>query len=357
MERQRPGFLATMLLLCVALVPLASGAQAGADPYAAAPGHRFPAQQVETTDTDPAAGNETTPGGTDGVILSVDVYENGSAAWHIEYRTRLDDRAGREAFKQLQRDLESGSAASSEGFYSRIKGTVGAAEETTGREMAATDFDVRTTVRRIPREYGVVVYSFQWNGFATRGDDGLRVGDALDGFFLSAGERLVVSWPEGYERAAVEPTPDAERERTVVWRGPTSFGSGGPELRLTEQAWAGPGLHSVAVAAGLVAFAAGIWTLRRRLDQPSIQLGAGLFDDETDDGDLLSNEERVVRLLRERGGRAKQQEVAEEFGWTEAKTSYVVSNLREEQWIRSFRIGRENVLSLADSLDGTQSEA
>ncbi|MCU4800427.1 hypothetical protein OB920_08605 [Halobacteria archaeon HArc-gm2] len=355
MQRPRPGLLTTALILCVAVVPLATSVQAVPYAQAVAPDQRLPAQQVEGTDTgSPPASNETTPTGTDGVILSVDLYENGTAGWEIEYRTRLENRDDRTAFSRLQRNLESDARNASGGFHDRIRGTVAAAESATGREMAATEFDVRTTVRRIPREYGVVVYSFRWDGFATGEDGELRAGDALEGFFLSGGERLVVTWPEGYELDAVEPTPDAQRERTVVWRGPTTFGAGGPQLTLSQQPLAGTSPVPVAAAVGVVALAAGTWALRGRVGTPPAPSLARLLDDGSggDDAELLSNEERVVRLLEERGGRVKQQEVANELGWTEAKTSYVVSNLREEQWIRSFRMGRENVLSLADSFDG-----
>jgi hypothetical protein len=65
--------------------------------------------------------------------------------------------------------------------------------------------------------------------------------------------------------------------------------------------------------------------------------------------ELLSNEERVVRLLEEHGGRLKQQAVVAELDWTEAKTSQVVSDLRETGDVESFRLGRENVLSLPDA--------
>jgi hypothetical protein len=73
--------------------------------------------------------------------------------------------------------------------------------------------------------------------------------------------------------------------------------------------------------------------------------------DEVDDGpppELLSNEERVLRLLDQHGGRIKQQQVAGELDWTDAKTSQVVSELREAGELESFRLGRENVLTLPD---------
>jgi uncharacterized membrane protein len=64
--------------------------------------------------------------------------------------------------------------------------------------------------------------------------------------------------------------------------------------------------------------------------------------------ELLSNEERVLQLLRENGGRMKQKQVAEQLDWTAAKTSQVVGDLREDEEVDAFRLGRENVLTLPD---------
>ena len=64
------------------------------------------------------------------------------------------------------------------------------------------------------------------------------------------------------------------------------------------------------------------------------------------DDDLLSNEEQVLRLIESEGGRMKQKRVAEELDWTAAKTSQVVTGLRDEGDLDGFRLGRENVLSL-----------
>jgi uncharacterized membrane protein len=72
---------------------------------------------------------------------------------------------------------------------------------------------------------------------------------------------------------------------------------------------------------------------------------------------LLSNEERVLRLLEENGGRMKQQEVAGELDWTAAKTSQVVGDLRDEDELGSFRLGWENVLTLPDvEIDGSSGD-
>lgn len=53
----------------------------------------------------------------------------------------------------------------------------------------------------------------------------------------------------------------------------------------------------------------------------------------------------------------KQQQLVDELGWTDAKTSSVVSQLRENGTIDSFRLGRENVLHLPDTNDATEPDA
>jgi uncharacterized membrane protein len=64
---------------------------------------------------------------------------------------------------------------------------------------------------------------------------------------------------------------------------------------------------------------------------------------------LLSNEEQVLQLLESNGGRLKQQQVAGELDWTDAKTSQVIGGLRDEDKVETFRIGRENVVTLPDT--------
>ncbi|MFD1571640.1 DUF7345 domain-containing protein [Halorubrum laminariae] len=66
------------------------------------------------------------------------------------------------------------------------------------------------------------------------------------------------------------------------------------------------------------------------------------------DEELLSNEEQVLRLIEANGGRMKQKRVAESLDWTAAKTSQVVTGLRDDNELDGFRLGRENVLSLPD---------
>jgi hypothetical protein len=58
-------------------------------------------------------------------------------------------------------------------------------ENETGREMSIRKVSVRAETRSIPRESGVVTYSFTWERFAAVDGGEIRIGDAVRGCFRS----------------------------------------------------------------------------------------------------------------------------------------------------------------------------
>ena len=79
--------------------------------------------------------------------------------------------------------------------------------------------------------------------------------------------------------------------------------------------------------------------------------GGSTADGTEDDGineELLSDEERVERLLERNGGRMKQGSIVKETGWSNAKVSQLLSSMAEEGRIDKLRIGRENLISFPD---------
>jgi len=74
-------------------------------------------------------------------------------------------------------------------------------------------------------------------------------------------------------------------------------------------------------------------------------------DDESDeavDVGLLSDEERVERLLDQNGGRMKQASIVKETGWSNAKVSQLLSAMEDDGRVDKLRIGRENLISFPD---------
>ncbi|WP_313692577.1 helix-turn-helix transcriptional regulator [Halorarum halobium] len=367
--------LAVLLALALlgAAVPATAGAQNGGG---------F-ASFLQTGDVDP-----------DGVSLRAHVSSNGTAEWRIAYRIRLDDENATAAFESLREDVEANRSAYGDQFAARMRSTVAAAENATGREMAVRNVSV--TAERDPfQDFGVVAYTFTWEGFAGVEGDRLVAGDALAGLFLDAGTDLTVTWPDGYEVRSVDPAADERTDGSVTWEGKRGFGPDQPRLVVAPASPLPVGTLPAALA-GLVLLAAvgGVWYRRRGAGLPVAPLGrdggaasgstssgnaggtgSGGPRDEpgtggsttaaagsgeanlepTDDGppeELLSPRERVLRLVEGNGGRLKQARVTDALDWSAARTSQVVGDLRDDGELESFRLGRENVLRLPEAADG-----
>ncbi|OYR73901.1 helix-turn-helix transcriptional regulator [Halorubrum ezzemoulense] len=328
----------------------------------------------------------------DDVSMAVAVQPDGDAQWTVEYRIRLGTDEEERAFEQLRADVENDTEAYTTRFRDRMASTAATAESATGRNMTVSNATVTAERRELPQAYGVLTYRFEWTNFATVDGDRLRVGDAVDGLFLDGSSSLIVSWPDGYRLGETTPEPSEVREGSVVWNGPVDFSAGQPRIAVAP---AGPlsgvptaglvALFAVLVVAGTTAYrrrnagddggegvvatdtavgseTAGSETAASDGTAASGESGlggdgdadtSGESDDEADaaptvDSDLLSNEEQVLRLIESQGGRMKQKQVAEELDWTAAKTSQVVTGLRDEGDLDGFRLGRENVLSLPE---------
>ncbi|QIB74820.1 hypothetical protein GL213_06405 [Halogeometricum borinquense] len=192
---------------------------------AATPGTAQPTQAV--------AGTQLAP---DDVSLRIDIQENGSAIWEVEYRVLLDgDENATAAFESVRQDIENNESQFTGEFHDRMDATAQTAENATGREMDVRNVSVSVSRQGLPQEYGVVTYRFVWTNFAEIDGDSIRAGDALAGLFLDEETSLLMTWPEGYAAQDATPSPDDERSRTVVWNGPLDFGPGEPSIILSPQ--------------------------------------------------------------------------------------------------------------------------
>jgi len=340
------GAVAVVLLVVATLVPTAAGAGFGA---------------LDQQSVDP-----------DVVVMTADVAADGSADWTVAYRVRLADDNETAAFEDLQADVRANSSAYTDRFAGRMDRTARAAENATGREMTIENVTVQTRTETLGQTYGVVTYRFTWTNFAAASDGRLEIGDSLSGLFLDGETSLTVRWPSPYRAERVTPSPDERTNTSVTWRGQQEFGANEPRAVVTSQPASsddgGPSTLLVGGALVLVALAAGVYAFRRyglsdgddspdrseptetaETTSPPPNDSNGGGGTETPPPDLLSNEEQVIQLLEANGGRLKQQQVAGELDWTDAKTSQVIGGLRDDEEVETFRIGRENVVTLPDT--------
>lgn len=358
--------IATLAVVTIAVAMGAAGGVAAIDGSTTSSPQSVDDAFLQTDEIDP-----------DRVVLEADVDEAGTAVWSIEYRIDIEQEDREAAFEDLAAEIDANESAYLDPFVERMSRTVETAEETTGRSMALENPAAETDRRELPESTGVVTYRFEWVGFAATDDDALVAGDAVAGLFFEADTRFVLRYPEGYAVESVRPEPDDRGDRSVRWDGPVEFADDEPRVVAVPEddptlpaGWLAGGVGLVIVLAGAV-----WWWLRRRPDEPPAEPTEGTVvsaehDEATETGErddregpsessateaatdvpseLLSSEERVIRLLEANGGRMKQQEVVAAFDWSDARASQVVGELREQGKIESFRVGRENVLRLLD---------
>lgn len=307
----------------------------------------------------------------DDLRMSVDIDDDGGARWQILYRQELESDAEEEAFEELQNDIAANPETYIDPFEERMLLLLDNAQTTTEREMSMQNFEIETEYVPQPQiAYGEVTFTFEWTGFAAVDGDTLEAGDALDRLILGEDEQLRFDWPDTHRLESSQPDPSVTTETHVVWEGALEFETGEPRAVLvpadetdetapaddTEETdeEAEPSnddisgsmlLVGVLVLLAIVGAVFVVWKAygNREPTEPTTEQ-----TESSPPSDLLSNEERVLQLLEEHGGRIKQKEITEQQGWSDARTSQVVSDLREQGRIESFRLGRENVLTLPD---------
>lgn len=300
----------------------------------------------------------------DETLVTVTIHPDGDATWQVRYVFQLADENATQAFETFEDDIEAEPGTYRQRFAERINETVRSAERVTGREMAARDFAVDATVDPFARDWGFVTYTFVWTDFAVVNGTHIRAGDAVAGLFLDENTTLTVAWPTGYQPTSVRPEPADQRPTEVTWTGRRNFGPGTPHLVVVDRTVTTPTnpqpttvapnrggdqarLLPIGIAV-VVVIAAGVSAWVWKTGRTVADLDASRDEPPSE---LLSNEEQVLNLLEDHGGRIKQQDLADELGWSDMKTSNVVRDMRDAGTIDGFRLGRENVLTLPDGDD------
>jgi hypothetical protein len=368
-------------LICVLVVVAASIAFAPASIGAADAGTQRATLQNEPNADGEVANATPELGEADQIHTDVFIAENGSALVTVDYQFRLSDgNRSADEWEALQANISNDTdwyvAEERRGWNE----TLSKGENETGREMSISNVSIATETDSAPEEIGHAIVTFEWSGFALVELNRIEAGAALSGFTLSDGTTLQLRWPEEYTvyedegEPQIDPSPTNPPDGAVTWNGEeTEFTDEQPRVVLIENGGAaaesspsedGPAMPWAIVALALTLLAivgAAGWVIGRNrtgdagtdADPGTVRRTDGSVEPESNASggpppELLSNEERVLRLLEKRGGRIKQQEVVSELEWTEAKTSQVVGELREDDEIDVFRIGRENVLALPD---------
>jgi len=165
------------------------------------------------------------------VTYTINVKEDGSATWNVEYLTLLSTQEDFDFFDNYTAQLNSKYLVE---FKELMQRSAQEASVGTARTMVAKDFKGGAIIHSTPTgKYGVVNYTFSWTNFA-RADQNINVGDVfVGGLYLSNDNTLIIQYPHGYIVEQVTPQPDQSRDE-MIWYGLRSFNAGEPMIILSK---------------------------------------------------------------------------------------------------------------------------
>ncbi|WP_435074748.1 helix-turn-helix transcriptional regulator [Halorubrum sp. HHNYT27] len=324
------------------------------------------------------------------------------AQWEVSVRYALSDETEVGAFETVGERFLDGEAGPDPALF---EGLAREASRNVDRTMRIESVEREVAVHEDPSGFdvaeentvavGELRLTFVWTAFLDTDGENLVLGDALttpDGTWLQSlgeGQTLEIATPEGY---AVTGTPGSTvqiRDNAVTIEGPRTFAEGERVVVVYAPAGAvGPPwqlLAAAIVVAALLIAGSVIGYRRRGRDgtgattangsgdggrrEPGADAGANSStaasahpeaepgaesateSESEEDLSLLSDEERVERLLSENGGRMRQADIVTETGWSDAKVSQLLSAMADEERVEKLRLGRENLISLSDEAD------
>ncbi|KDE58759.1 hypothetical protein EL22_02620 [Halostagnicola sp. A56] len=382
------------LLVGLLVLVLVLGTVGSASTFASGPD-----APTATSDTAPAVDEHSIepgiePAGTsqefDEVAFEITIHENGSATWTFQYERALENESNAEtneskAFREWANDFESEETELYEDFQYQAENLTESGVERSGRDASATDFEREASIEQeginnMGNETGVVEMSFVWNGFAEVERDGtVRAGDVFDEWVLLEDQRFTVSVDGALAFQSVHEEGEYNSDtladaNSVTWSGKMEFIPGEPQIVLenTERSsatgpvgaldWLGSnGTGPLLVLALIIAALLGAGMVVRSRDVT--RSGESAAEDDSSlseatttatepdtngvqEAALLTDEDRVVSMIEDNGGRMKQVDIVEETGWSKSKVSMLLSEMEDEGTISKLRVGRENIISL-----------
>jgi hypothetical protein len=389
------------VVLAIVLVGLTAGS---ALPASAASG----ADRSSPAQDSPQLG---TPEGFNNTEFRLSVYENGTTRWTIShYRFLGDNESKIDQYQSFADRFKSTETETYRDFKTRARALTSFGAKETNRQMNATAFSKDAYIEQQFRgKVGVLEMSFSWTNFAQTTDRGVTVGDVFDGgMYIGPNQRLIFENSSGLVFESADPGQYKLEEQaranltassTLEYQGERNFADARPRVVLVRPDISAPSTDeaSPTVATtdsepttGTVATTAAksndfgtmplafailfLLVLGGVIAWYTGNLGSVIRDGgDTDAGsattlpsetespaepdaptesavpeeELLSDEDRVLKLLEENGGRMKQVNIVENTEWSKSKVSMLLSDMAEEGLISKLRVGRENIISKA----------
>jgi uncharacterized membrane protein len=191
----------------------------------------------------------------------------------------------------------------------------------------------------------------------------LVVGDVfrVQSFFskLYGDGALQIIYPAGFSVVSLSPTSDNQvgDSRTLEWYRTQDFMNGKPSMKLASDSSSlgggGSELYFVlgfTFAVAAIAAFVGFYVIRRRRSKvlPSVSSSVGRSE-------LESDEDKVLEFIRSSRGSVHQSRIVDQFGFSKAKTSQLLTSLEKKGVVARYKRGRDKIVNLIERTAGDES--
>jgi uncharacterized membrane protein len=274
---------------------------------------------------------------------SVQVRSDNSAVWTITQFTDIN-----------------ASTTSWASYQQKVYGLVNDAANLTHRSMAVdgNSLEINTT---LSSESKITEYTFIWLNFSASQGDELVFGDvfSVNNFFgqLFGDASIQLTYPQEYTPKSVDPQPyqRMDDQNLMKWARTQDLAGGNVKIVLAPSgqssggsSWAqssfiGVAVVGVVVPVGLVGFL----IFRKRRNNSGSQLTVRTVASLA----LESDEDKILKIVKSSGGSMRQTEIAEQLGYSKAKTSQLLTALEDGGVLARYKKGRDKIVTFKKGED------
>ncbi len=241
-------------------------------------------------------------------------------------------------------------------FQQKVFDLVDVASTLTHRPMSVdvNSMQINTTVISDSK---TTEYSFSWQNFTIVRENELVIGDVfhVNHFFrqLYGDAALQINYPSVFTVKSVSPAPYSQQNSELLWTRTQDLTSNAVNIVLVDSNQTATSnnnwqLYSVIIAlsaAGIVLVLSGFYLYKRRKNNDTATALEGVSP-------LVSEEEKVLRLLKSSGGSMRQSQITEQCRFSKAKTSQLLSLLEKRGNITRYKSGRDKIVTLKERVKG-----
>jgi uncharacterized membrane protein len=251
-----------------------------------------------------------------------------------------------------------------EGFQQRVFTLVDSAINATNRDMAIEPETIQMeTVIAWETQSKTTEFRFKWLDFGRFEGSNLVVGDVfyVQSLFsqLYGDGALQIMYPAGYRVVSLSPTSNNQvnDSRTLEWHRTQDFLNGKPSMTFASDSsssggggWVPYVVLGLAFAVVAAAVLVGFYAARRRRLRVLLSGSSPVGRSE-----LVSDEEKVMGFIRSSGGSVHQSRIVEQFGFSKAKTSQLLTSLEKKGAVARYKRGRDKIVNLIERTAGDKS--